>query len=75
MLIVSRDIPGWGFGSKAQGLMRVHQRCYSSFDLSSIYAVKYHLMMHIRLYQLSFLISTIPGPCYHFPAFSDFPVS
>ena len=35
--------------------------CYSSFDLSSIYAVKYHLTMRICLYQPSFLISTIPG--------------
>jgi len=48
--------------------------CYSSFDLSSIYAVKYHLTTHIRLYQPSFLISTIPGPHYRFPAFSDLPV-
>jgi len=48
--------------------------CYSSFDLSSIYAVKYHLTMRIRLYQLSFLISTIPGPRYCFPAFSDLSV-
>jgi len=48
--------------------------CYSSFDLSSIYAVKYHLTTRIRLYQLSFLISTIPGPRYRFPAFSDLPV-
>ena len=39
-------------------------RCYSSFDLSSIYAVKYHLTTRIRLYQLSFLISMIPGPRY-----------
>ena len=35
--------------------------CYSSFDLSSIYTVKYHLMIRICLYQLSFLISMIPG--------------
>jgi len=42
--------------------------CYSSFDLSSIYAVKYHLTMRICLYQLSFLISMIPGPHYCFPA-------
>ena len=48
--------------------------CYSSFDLSSIYAVKYHLTMRIRLYQLSFLISTIPGPHSRFPALSDLPV-
>ena len=48
--------------------------CYNSFDLSSIYAVKYHLTTRICLYQLSFLISTIPGPLYHFPAFSDLPV-
>jgi len=48
--------------------------CYSSFNLSSIYAVKYHLTTRIRLYQLSFLISTIPGPCYRFPAFSDLSV-
>ena len=39
-------------------------QCYSSFDLSSIYAVKYHLTTRIRLYQPSFLISTIPGPRY-----------
>jgi len=52
----------------------LHQYCYSSFDLSSIYAVKYHLTMRIHLYQLSFLISTIPGPRYCFPAFSDLPV-
>jgi len=51
-----------------------HLTCYSSFDLSSIYAVKYHLTMRIRLYQLSFLISMIPGLCYRFPAFSDLPV-
>ena len=49
-------------------------RCYGSFDLSSIYAVKYHLTTRIRLYQLSFLVSTIPGPRYRFPAFSDLPV-
>jgi len=49
-------------------------QCYSSFDLSSIYAVKYHLTTRIRLYQLSFPISTIPGLHYHFPAFSDLPV-
>jgi len=48
--------------------------CYSSFDLSNIYTVKYHLTTRIRLYQLSFLISTIPGPRYHLPAFSDLPV-
>ena len=48
--------------------------CYSSFDLSSIYAVKYHLMTHIRLYQLSSLISTIPGPRSHFPALLDLPI-
>jgi len=48
--------------------------CYSSFDLSSIYAVKYHLTTRIHLYQPSFLISTIPGPRYRFPAFSDLPV-
>jgi len=48
--------------------------CYSSFDLSSIYTVKYHLTMHIRLYQLSFLISMIPGPHYRFPTFSDLPI-
>jgi len=48
--------------------------CYSSFDLSSIYAVKYHLTMRIRLYQPSFLISTIPGPRYRFPALSDLPI-
>ena len=48
--------------------------CYSSFDLSSIYAVKYHLTTRIRLYRLSFLISTIPGPHFRFPAFSDLPV-
>ena len=48
--------------------------CYSSFDLSSIYAVKYHLTTRIHLYQLSFLISTIPGPRSRFPALSDLPV-
>ena len=48
--------------------------CYSSFDLSSIYTVKYHLTTRIRLYQLSFLISTIPGPHSRFPALSDLPV-
>ena len=48
--------------------------CYSSFDLSSIYTVKYHLTMRIRLYQLSFLISTIPGPRYRFPVLSDLPI-
>jgi len=53
---------------------RHYKCCYNSFDLSSIYAVKYHLTTRIRLYQLSFLISTIPGPRYHFPAFSDLPV-
>jgi len=48
--------------------------CYSSLDLSSIYAVKYHLMMRICLYQLSFLINTISGPRSRFPALSDLPV-
>ena len=48
--------------------------CYSSFDLSSIYAVKYHLTMRIRLYHLSFLISTISSPCFRFPALLDLPV-
>ena len=51
-----------------------YQRCYNFFDLSSIYAVKYHLTTRIRLYQLSFLISMIPGPRSHFPALSDLPV-
>ena len=49
-------------------------KCYSSFDLSSIYTVKYHLTTRICLYQLSFLISTIPSPHSHFPALSDLPV-
>ena len=48
--------------------------CYSSFDLSSIYTVKYHLTTHICLYQLPFLISTTPGPRSRFPALSDLPV-
>jgi len=48
--------------------------CYGSFDLSSIYAVKYHLTTCIHLYQLSFFISTIPSLRYRFPAFSDLPV-
>jgi len=48
--------------------------CYSSFNLSSIYAVKYHLTMRIHLYQLSFLISMIPSPLYHFPTLSDLPI-
>jgi len=64
------------FASSAKGgvIERGCRACYSSFDLSSIYAVKYHLTTRIRLYQLSFLISTIPGPRYRFPAFSDLPV-
>jgi len=53
----------------------IHLNCYSSFDLSSIYAVKYHLTTHIRLYQPSFLISTIPSPLYHFPALLDYLLS
>jgi len=48
--------------------------CYSSLDLSSIYTVKYHLTTRICLYQLSFLISMIPGLRSRFPAFSDLPV-
>jgi len=55
-------------------VLHSYPHCYSSFDLSSIYAVKYHLMTRIRLYQLSFLISTIPGPRYRFPALLDLPV-
>ena len=50
------------------------QWCYSSFNLSSIYAVKYHLTTHICLYQLSFPISMIPSPLYHFPALLDLPI-
>ena len=48
--------------------------CYSSFDLSSIYAVKYHLTMCIHLYQPSFLISMIPGLHSHFPTLWDLPI-
>ena len=48
--------------------------CYSSLDLSSIYTVKYHLTTRIRLYQLSFLISMIPGLHSCFLALSDLPV-
>ena len=54
--------------------MDIKGACYSSFNLSSIYAVKYHLMTRICLYQLSFLISTIPGLHSRFPALSDLPV-
>ena len=57
-----------------KGLGEMEGFCYSSFDLSSIYAVKYHLTTRIRLYQLSFLISTTPGPRSRFPALSDLPV-
>ena len=56
-----------GVGGRSRG-------CYSSFDSSSIYAVKYHLTTRIRLYQLSFLISTIPGPRSRLPALLDLPV-
>jgi len=45
--------------------------CYSSFNLSSIYAVKYYLTMRIHLYQLSFLISMIPSLHYCILALSD----
>jgi len=55
-------------------LATCYNPCYSSLDLSSIYAVKYHLTTHIHLYQLSFLISTIPSLRYRFPAFLDLPV-
>jgi len=64
--------PQYSTLSTSTGITLVN--CYSSFDLSSIYAVKYHLTTRIRLYQLSFLISTIPGPRYRFPTFSDLPV-
>jgi len=47
--------------------------CYSSFDLSSIYAVKYHLITCNCLYQLLFLISTIPSPHSHIPTLLDLP--
>ena len=49
--------------------------CYSSFELSNIYTVKYHLTMRICLYQLSFLISMIPSLHSCFPALLDLPVS
>ena len=48
--------------------------CYSSFNLSSIYAVKYHLTMCICLYQLSFLISMILSPRFCFPTLLDLPL-
>ena len=65
---------GIGITGGNEGIGGASTICYNSFDLSSIYAVKYHLMTRIRLYQLSFLISTIPSPHYCFPAFSDLPV-
>ena len=57
-----------------ENLLKFQAFCYSSFDLSSIYTVKYHLTMRIRSYQLSFLISMISGLRYRFPVFSDLPV-
>ena len=73
---VKRQRASWAKSAEANaaGPADIGMNCYSSFDLSSIYTVKYHLTMHIHLYQLSFLISTIPGPRSRFPALSDLPV-
>jgi len=66
--------PSRGDGDHKIILLDTIPTCYSSFDLSSIYAVKYHLTTHICLYQLSFPISMIPSPLYHFPALLDLPI-
>ena len=65
--------PSCWHGYRSEDEVDLEDECYSSFDLSSIYAVKYHLTTRIRLYQLSFLISTILGPHSRFPTLSDLP--